>query len=725
MKVSIARVVPWAVLGVGLATTLVLDQSIGRATEARRTKEYHAEVARIADAVDAAFARQVAVLHATAGAIAIDPKMDRRRFGVFYRELRLGKDAAIPEAIGLSLWRAWDRRDELAAEARARGVEGFQFRPSIPRPEAHAVVLIEPLDGRNDRAPGFDMNADPARRGAIDRARRSGHATMTDRVDLAKDGGAKIASEVLFLPVGDSTDRKPFGVVFSGIHADRLLGSLFRPGGNASGEHVGVRLWSGPKNGANLIYDRPLQEKAVRFGTARFRLPSVGGALEAEISTSSLFGSQGTVRPWVLPVGTAVSLLLLLLATGLRRAHEATERREAEQTLLADVGRLTMRRTDSDDVLQEIASATSATLAAVCRIDLLEPDGSLRTFDTRKEREIAARLSLEGDLPRQENDALFRKALQTGETQRAERYVAVDERHRSLIEAMDAGPVLVVPLWSGDRSLGALTLVRARKAAGFSPEAVALAEAIAGRMALAIDNARLYRDLERRVEERTCELEASNHELESFCYSVSHDLRTPLRSLDGFGRALREDYEDRLDDQGLDYIDRILAATKRMDELITALLTLSRLTRREIVPMRVDVTALVRDQMRDLDPEGRIDLEIEDGLWAYADPRMLAVLFDNLLANAVKFTSRTERPRIAVGKSSGGLIFVRDNGAGFDMAYANKLFKPFERLHSVREFPGHGIGLATVERIVRRHGGEVYADGSPGAGATFSFCFPE
>ena len=389
------------------------------------------------------------------------------------------------------------------------------------------------------------------------------------------------------------------------------------------------------------------------------------------------------------------------------------------------MGRLTAGTVEADDeeTLRAIAIASARTFEAVCRIDLLESLGELRTVSTRTEG-AEALVALERDYPRAEFDALFKRALTTGRPQRAAGYEAVDEAHRGRIAALNGGPVLIVPLCVGERPLGTMGYVRGKGDPGFSAEMAALAETIAGRVALAIDNARLYRDLERRVEERTRDLEASNHELESFCYSVSHDLRTPLRSLDGFGRMLKEDYGDRLDAQGHDFIDRILAAAKRMDELITALLTLSRLTRREIVPSRVDVTAMVEDQLHDLDPEGRVKADVERDLTIRADPRMLAVVFDNLLSNAIKFSSRNDSPRIEVGCDDGAL-FVRDNGAGFDMAYAAKLFQPFERLHSAREFPGHGIGLATVERIVRRHGGEVHAEGKPNEGATFFLRFPE
>jgi len=247
------------------------------------------------------------------------------------------------------------------------------------------------------------------------------------------------------------------------------------------------------------------------------------------------------------------------------------------------------------------------------------------------------------------------------------------------------------------------------------------------------------------------ELEGLNRELEAFIYSVSHDLRAPLRALEGFSAALLEDYGERLDEEGHTYLNALIAGSEEMRALIEGLLKLSRTSRGEIKFEHVDLTAMARQCMAALareQPQRQVTVAIEDGLYAEADPRLIRVVLENLLGNAWKYTGRCETAQIAfsrelraeaacgggvggaglggAGSGGGGLaVFaIRDNGAGFDMEYADKLFKPFQRLHSVSEFDGTGIGLATVQRIIFRHGGQIWAESAVGQGAVFRFTLP-
>jgi signal transduction histidine kinase len=224
------------------------------------------------------------------------------------------------------------------------------------------------------------------------------------------------------------------------------------------------------------------------------------------------------------------------------------------------------------------------------------------------------------------------------------------------------------------------------------------------------------------------DLEAANKELEAFNYAVSHDLRMPLTSIDGFSQALLEHYADTLDAQGQDYLQRIHRATQRMADLIDALLALSQVTRAELLREAVDVSALARAIAADLqrrEPTRQVEFIIADGLVASGDARLLGVVLENLFSNAWKFTARQPWARIEFGvlPPHGGapVFFVRDNGVGFDMADADKLFRAFQRLHGRMEYPGTGIGLATVQRITHRHGGRIWAEGAVGQGATFYF----
>ena len=242
--------------------------------------------------------------------------------------------------------------------------------------------------------------------------------------------------------------------------------------------------------------------------------------------------------------------------------------------------------------------------------------------------------------------------------------------------------------------------------------------------------ARYRQHLEELVQQRTAELSAANSELESFSYSVSHDLRAPLRGLSGFTQALLEDYTDKLDEQGKHYLSRISAASQRMGELIDDMLTLSRATRSEMQRETVDLSAAAREvaaALKEDQPEREVEFAIADGLEVTGDKRLLEAVLENLLRNAWKFTSGHARAIIEFGVTQGEdeqVYFVRDDGAGFDMAYADKLFGAFQRLHSAEEFPGTGIGLATVQRIVRRHGGRVWAESEVEKGATFYFTLP-
>jgi PAS domain S-box-containing protein len=229
------------------------------------------------------------------------------------------------------------------------------------------------------------------------------------------------------------------------------------------------------------------------------------------------------------------------------------------------------------------------------------------------------------------------------------------------------------------------------------------------------------------LKQRTIDLEASNKELEAFSYSVSHDLRAPLRSITGFSNVLLEDYVDELDNEGKSYLKKISDSGELMGHLMDDLLKLSRVTRGDLTMEKFDVSTMAQKIINDLakdEPKRNVKVTIAPNMSAIGDKNLLGLVLQNLLGNAWKYTSKTAEPRIEIGiveQTGKQAYFVRDNGVGFDMTYANKLFQPFQRLHKATEFAGTGIGLATVQRIIRRHGGEVWAEAKVGEGATFYF----
>ena len=296
---------------------------------------------------------------------------------------------------------------------------------------------------------------------------------------------------------------------------------------------------------------------------------------------------------------------------------------------------------------------------------------------------------------------------------------AADDMRTQAVRGYEVGAVdyLVKPVVPEFvRSKVAVFVELARKTELLRRQAQLLARSEHAALELADTRAELVRDLEHK-----------NRELESFSYAVSHDLRAPLRRIDSFSRALLESQGERLDETGRKFLERVREASQHMSQLIDDVLYLSRVTRAELRDQEVDLSelaAMLLARLQEGEPERSIELKIRPGVIVSGDGQLLRIALQNLLENAWKFTAREPRPRIEFGvtQASGEpTYFVRDNGAGFDMTYGGRLFGPFQRLHSQHEFPGSGIGLATVQRIIHRHGGRVWAEGLVGQGATFYF----
>jgi signal transduction histidine kinase len=431
--------------------------------------------------------------------------------------------------------------------------------------------------------------------------------------------------------------------------------------------------------------------------------------------------------------------------------EDITERKYAEESLkfLYKATSLLNASIDYEAMLKTVARLAVPKLADWCAIDMLEADGSLRRLVVEHidPEKISLAHELARRLPTDMNAATgVPHVVRTGQPEftfvvtdemietSIAALTAIDPDIADLIRSLDIRSSMIVPLMARERCLGAITFVAAESGRHFGPADLALAQELARHAGLSIDSALLFYqtqqakdELETRVNERTAQLEASLKELEAFSYSVSHDLRAPLRTIDGFSRAILEDYAPKLDEEGQSYLNRIRAATHQMAQLIDDLLKLSRVTRSDMHMEEVNLSAMAREiaaNLQSAQPERTAAFTIEDKMIVRGDQRLLHVVMTNLLDNAWKFSEKQPDVEINVGvteRDGKKAYFVRDNGAGFDMAYAHKLFGAFQRLHSDTEFSGSGIGLATVQRVIRRHGGQVWAEGEVGHGAGFYF----
>ncbi|WP_202841935.1 CHASE domain-containing protein [Luteimonas saliphila] len=608
------------------------------------------------------------------------------------------------------------RRSDLEALQLAMREEGqglFRIRPHGVREIYGPVLMLEPQTIGNRSVLGYDMFADATRHHAMADARDTGEVRLTAPIDLIQRGDdGRRNGLLMYAPVyangiqpGNPQARRTAisGWVYAPFHSRTFIDSALEPFGAGQIVRI-VDLDDGGGRGTLIHEDAGFTDDVDADVLRHSETFALYGRRWRMDFRSSLPAADAAGRPSGVPaiVGAGLIVSLLLFAVVLTLAHTQSR---AER--LAEAMSESYRRSE-----QRFRNAMLYSGSGIALLDgagrIVEANPALaRTFGMPP-----------GSLPGTAFAAQF-----------------VDPVTDTVLAGKHTEPV-TLQFRRSDGDIRLVQLVHSPVPGDVGSDVAALVQVddVTDRLRAEREVRMLNRTLEARVEQRTRELTLANHELESFAYSVSHDLRAPLRTVEGFSRLLGERFGGAIGPDGLDYLARVRNAANRMDELIDALLKMSRIAREPLQHARVDLSRMAGEilaELRQAEPSRRVETVVEPGLEAGGDTALLRNLLQNLLGNAWKFTGGCEHARIEFGRAAGdecppGTVgfFVRDNGAGFDPAYASKLFRPFQRLHGADEFEGHGIGLATVKRIVERHGGAIRAEGAVGRGATFRFTLP-
>ncbi|AZZ36118.1 hypothetical protein CIK05_04695 [Bdellovibrio sp. qaytius] len=416
---------------------------------------------------------------------------------------------------------------------------------------------------------------------------------------------------------------------------------------------------------------------------------------------------------------------------------EQLMRNNARFRLLAEVGRtFASAATDYHELLDKVAFAGSELIGDGCIVTLMDDDGQLST-KTSSHRDLKLDSIYKNQVKNlkisaQEGKNVSAQVVRSGKSvfgdvKPEEVAAKTDEALKALVLLWNVHSFVVVPIHARHNIIGTITLVRSAPGRSYAEEDVSLLQDVATRAGLAIETADLYRRLEERVKERTHELELLNKELETFSYSVAHDLRAPIRSIDGYSQILKQEAGAKLDSDEIQYLNKISASAKKMNSLIEDMLMLSQVARSELIRQKIDLSELVdeiSDQLQDNSPMRTVSTVIQPGVVCFGDFKLLEIALTNLLSNAWKFTRHTVDAKIEFGsfeKDANTIYFIKDNGAGFDQAHVENIFAAFERLHSASEFEGTGVGLSIVQRIILRHQGKIWAEGQVNQGAAFYF----
>ncbi len=614
--------------------------------------------------------------------------------------------------LGFAAYVSQSRLPDLQRQWRDSGYGLLEVTPRGLRSHYGPILFLEPKSAENLSAMGFDMYSEPTRRAAMQIALESGVPRLSGPVHLVQDGSRRTTGLLLYLPVYRSSDQPATvaarresmqGWVYMPFRMERFVKTALQ---DSAFRNERFRIYDVTDGKTSLLFATAAKEaeEAPAFKHSS-EISHYGRRWRVEFDSRPLAeavprlqGLQNT-----LALGLFASLLMYAIAWALARTEDRAQTiavrmtedfRRSEQrfrsamhysaigtALLDSEGRIV----EANPALGQIVGRDPGALVGEHFIRLFE--------DEDEAMELLA-------------DAIADEHGVHRSTRRLHRAGRLP-RHAQLTHAPVSGHV------------------------GQDVSGLVQVEDVTERMRAEARVHALNRTLEARVTLRTRELSQANQELEVFAYSVSHDLRAPLRAIDGFSRILIERYSTQIDEAGQDYLGRVRKSANRMGELIDALLKMTWVTRGELKLDRVDLSRLALDVIEELragDPGHQPEVQVTPGLEIRGDATLLRNLLVNLLGNAWKFTHGREYARIAFGAEPGDdgetEFFVRDNGAGFAQVYVDKLFRPFQRLHGQDQFAGHGIGLASVKRIVERHGGTIRAEGREGEGATFWFTLP-
>ncbi len=659
----------------------------------------------------------VTLLRGSAGLFAADEHTTREQFHAYVERLLLSEQYQGIQGIGLAPRVIRPEREPFLKQVRESGLTNFAIFPEGDREEYFPIVFLEPPDRRNLAAIGYDMYSEPARHAAMALAMTNGIAAssrviLVQEIDSSKQAGFLIYLAVYrgggFPPTTAERKEKLIGFVYSPFRADDFFTATFAPEKDLP---LHLEIYDGDRVEENRLLHRSSNVAAVRpMLCSTNTIQTAGHEWTIVYQTTPEFEDtlQRRSVPGVFVAGSLVSIALFGIAVVFVRAREI--KRQSDQALRAS---------------EELYRTTTESVADL--IILIDTESTILSANTAAERifgytkeELLGRslTSLMPERMRHRHREGFARYLQSGKKNIPWSGVELPGLHKNGHEV----PVEI--------SFGEIRQDGKRVFAGIVRD---ITERKRAENSLRESEERyrvLSRELENRVKARTQELAAINQELEAFTYSVAHDLRAPLRHINGFAQLLEETGYSQLSPEGRNYIQRMAASAVKMSRLVDGLLSFALLGKAELVHQKVALRTLAEEARAFLQDEihaRHIEWEIEDLPSAECDPSLIRQVFVHLLSNAIKYTRRCEIARIHVGRTmvkDQPTVFVRDNGIGFDMRYIEKLFGVFQRLETTEEFEGTGIGLAMASRIIQKHRGQIWAQAEEGRGATFYFSLP-